>query len=127
MATDYSNLGAAVLGQALSQRSGMEYEGLLRARITAPLGMTKTAVALTDGMRSQLAIGHHLTLERAPYYDLGAMAPAGGLHSDADDLLAFLEAVELGYFREPPPTSDGGTAVGPDTGYRVNLTSRSMR
>jgi CubicO group peptidase (beta-lactamase class C family) len=36
---EYSNVGASLLGHALSRRAGMEYELLVRQRITMPLSM----------------------------------------------------------------------------------------
>src|SRR5204862_3607331 len=35
---EYSNLGAGLLGHALARRAGMDYEALVRARNTEPLG-----------------------------------------------------------------------------------------
>src|SRR5688572_23142555 len=44
---DYSNFGAGLLGHALSRRAGLDYEALVRARITNPLGMKSTSIALS--------------------------------------------------------------------------------
>jgi CubicO group peptidase (beta-lactamase class C family) len=41
----YSNLGAAVLGQMLATRSGVEYPQLLKDRILDPMGLHSTHVA----------------------------------------------------------------------------------
>jgi serine-type D-Ala-D-Ala carboxypeptidase/endopeptidase len=35
----YSNLGGGLLGHVLARRAGMDYEGLVRSRITGLLGM----------------------------------------------------------------------------------------
>jgi CubicO group peptidase (beta-lactamase class C family) len=74
--TSYSNLGVALLGQALAASAGLSYWDLARARVLVPLGMTNSG----DAPRSVLA---------APdtAWDLGAYAPAGGLRATVDDLL----------------------------------------
>ena len=52
---EYSNLGAGLLGQALSHRAGQDYEVLVRTRITGPLGMKDTAVTLSPALKARLA------------------------------------------------------------------------
>jgi D-alanyl-D-alanine-carboxypeptidase/D-alanyl-D-alanine-endopeptidase len=42
----YSNLGFALLGEALAARAGVSYAELVAQRITGPLGMRDTAVGL---------------------------------------------------------------------------------
>src|SRR5580704_13650102 len=44
---EYSNLGGGLLGHALARRAGVDYETLVRRRITGPLGMHDTVIALT--------------------------------------------------------------------------------
>jgi D-alanyl-D-alanine-carboxypeptidase/D-alanyl-D-alanine-endopeptidase len=89
---EYSNLGEALLGQALAQRSKMNYDDMVRRRISDPLGMKSTGVALTPAMKDRLAPGHAYALERTPNWDLSALEPAAGLRSTANDLLNFLSA-----------------------------------
>ena len=97
---EYSNLGAGLLGHALALRAGKDYETLVRERITAPLGMRSTTVALPDELRKRLARGHDAELKPAANWDLPTLAGAGALRSTANDMLAFLAAV-LGYTRTP--------------------------
>jgi CubicO group peptidase (beta-lactamase class C family) len=97
---EYSNLGAGVLGNALSRRAGMDYETLLRTRITAPLGMKSTVITLSDALKQRLAPGHDVSGTRVSNWDLGALAGAGAIRSTANDLLEFL-AAELGYTKSP--------------------------
>ena len=100
MQFEYSNLGAGLLGHALARRAGMDYESVVRTRITGPLGMTKTGVSLTPDMKAQLAPGHSPALDPVPLWDLPALAGAGALRSTANDMLTFLEAA-LGYRASP--------------------------
>ena len=89
---EYSNLGGGLLGHVLSLRAGTEYEALVRTRITDPLGMTSTSIALTPAMRGRLAQGHSATLQPVDNWDLPTLAGAGALRSTANDLLAFVAA-----------------------------------
>lgn len=93
---EYSNLGVGLLGQALTQRAGMDFEHLVRARIGDPLGMKSTGVALTPEMKARLAVGHDARLAPVANWDIPTLAGAGALRSDVEDLLRFLEAA-LGY------------------------------
>jgi serine-type D-Ala-D-Ala carboxypeptidase/endopeptidase len=109
---EYSNLGFGLLGHALAQRAGLDYEALVRGRVLQPLGMTSTAVTLSSELRSRLSHGHDHELAPVSNWDLTqAFAGAGALRSTADDLLNFLAAV-LGY-RQPPltPAMDSMLAV----------------
>jgi CubicO group peptidase (beta-lactamase class C family) len=86
---EYSNLGGGLLGHALSRRAGMDYESLVRARITGPLGMNDTRITLTPEMRARLAVGHNEALKPVPNWDLPTLAGAGALRSTVNDLLKF--------------------------------------
>jgi D-alanyl-D-alanine-carboxypeptidase/D-alanyl-D-alanine-endopeptidase len=88
---EYSNLGAGLLGHALSLKAGRDYESLVRERILAPLKMHDTAIVLTDGQRARLARGHQ-RLELVENWDLPTLAGAGALRSTARDMTRFLAA-----------------------------------
>jgi len=93
---EYSNLGAGLLGHILALRAGTDYESLVKARITGPLGMTSTAITLTPPLQARLAPGHARTLQPAKNWDITSLAGAGALRSSANDMLTFL-AAEMGY------------------------------
>lgn len=106
---EYSNLGAGLLGHALSLRAGMSYEALLRSRIIDSLGMTNTRITLTPEMKARLAVGHKETartsenpygLTPVPNWDVPTLSGAGALRSTANDMLTFL-AANLGYIKTP--------------------------
>jgi len=120
---EYSNVGFALLGQALACRANKSYEELLVERIYEPLGLHNTRITLTPGMRSRIAQRHNSSLERRPLWDLGALAGAGAVRSTANDLTVFLESC-LGQRQTPlgpalaklletrRPTSEHGVEVG---------------
>ena len=97
---EYSNLGGGLLGHVLSLRAGMEYEALVRSRITGPLRMTSTAITLTPQMREHLARPHGALLQPSANWDLPTLAGAGALRSTTNDLLTFVSA-NLGYVSTP--------------------------
>lgn len=89
---EYSNLGAGLLGHLLARRAGMDYEALVRARITGPLGMASTAITLDDVLKQRLVAGHDAARQPAANWDLPTLAGAGALRSTVNDLLTFLSA-----------------------------------
>jgi serine-type D-Ala-D-Ala carboxypeptidase/endopeptidase len=97
----YSNVGPGLLGHALARRAGIDFERLLQARITGPLGMADTRITLTPQMVERFAIGHsYYRLTPTPALDYGVLAGAGGLRSTANDLLRFLAAC-MAYTKTP--------------------------
>jgi serine-type D-Ala-D-Ala carboxypeptidase/endopeptidase len=98
---EYSNLGGGLLGHALTLRArATDYEALVSARVTAPLGMTSTAITLSPEMKSRLAAGHGPMLQPVANWDLPALAGAGALRSTTNDLLTFL-AANIGHVKTP--------------------------
>ena len=101
---EYSNIGYWLLSEALASRAGRSYESLLRERIFAPLKLSNTDFILSQRMKTNLAVGHDASLQRAPsmstipFYSL--MPAAGGLYSTVNDLLTFL-SVAMEYDRNP--------------------------
>ncbi len=89
---EYSNLGAGLLGHALSLQASSDYERLVRARITEPLGMKSTAITLSPELQARLAPGHTQQLEVTSNWDIPTLAGAGALRSSAEDMLTFLAA-----------------------------------
>jgi len=103
---EYSNLGGGLLGHLLSRRAGMDYEALVRTRITTPLKMTSTSITLSPELKARLATGHNEKLVPVENWDLPTLAGAGAIRSTANDLLNFL-AVPLGYTTSPLAPSFG--------------------
>lgn len=89
---EYSNLGFGLLGAALSRRAGKDYESLVRARITGPLGMKSTAITVSTKMKARMGVGHDSKLQPASAVNMPAFVAAGCLRSSATDLLTLLAA-----------------------------------
>ena len=80
-----SNLGGGLLGHVLTlQAHATDYEALVRARVTAPLGMPSTAITLPPEMKSRLAAGHSAQLQPVANWDLLMLAGAGAFALEHD-------------------------------------------
>lgn len=89
---EYSNLGVGLLGQALSQRAGRDYEAVVTDRALKPLGMKDTRITLTKSMQARLAPGHAIDGTPAKNWDLPTFAGAGALRSTVSDMLTYVRA-----------------------------------
>jgi serine-type D-Ala-D-Ala carboxypeptidase/endopeptidase len=63
---EYSNLGFALLGQALALAAGKDYEILVQDRITHQLQMNITEITLAHNQPPRLATGHDDWLQARP-------------------------------------------------------------
>lgn len=89
----YSNYGAGVLGLALCTATDLEYDVLLRRRMTGPLGMSNTWQTLPASEWSRLAPGYDSSGARQAPLQLDALKGSGGMISSVDDMLTFLRAI----------------------------------
>src|SRR5215813_10731341 len=105
---EYSNLGGGLLGHVLALRAGMDYEALVRSRITGPLGMTSTSVTLSPDQQRRLAVVHNNRLASVPNWHAPTLAGAGALRSKANDMLTFV-AANLG--ATPSPLASAMSAM----------------
>lgn len=88
----YSNLGVGLLGHLLARAYGLSYAELVRAKITGPLGMHDTTIALEAGQQVRFAHPHSGT-QAVPAWNFDALAGAGALRSTAADLILFARAL----------------------------------
>jgi CubicO group peptidase (beta-lactamase class C family) len=96
----YSNVGMGLLGHALALRARVDFEILVRTRISEPLGMRSTGVALSPEMAARFAVGHDYDGRPTVHLDVPVIPGAGALRSSANDLLGFL-AAEVGLAATP--------------------------
>lgn len=88
---EYSNLGAGLLGELLARKSGKSYEALLRDRILDPLEMGDTFLAKSKD-RPRIAPGHDGDGNEVGAWEFEALAGAGAIRSNLNDMLKFLAA-----------------------------------
>ena len=91
-AFEYSNLGVALLGHALTLRNGTTYAALVSDRILHRVGMTHTAVISTPWMKEHLVRGHDRAGKPVANWDFPELPGMGGLRSTMNDMLAFAAA-----------------------------------
>ncbi len=120
----YSNLGYALLGEAVARLRGRAWVELVQERVLDPLGMSRTSYLPEPPYAPGLSV-HHLagTLTEEPLHDTGAMAPAGQLWSTLEDLARFgaflgegdpavLDPATLSAMRRPvPPALEYGLGL----------------
>jgi D-alanyl-D-alanine-carboxypeptidase/D-alanyl-D-alanine-endopeptidase len=87
--TAYSNVGFDLLADAIETAGGQPYPDLLRARITAPLGMVDTRLSPTPEQCGRLMIGSGLG-GPASCVDTRATEGSGGLYSTGNDMARWL-------------------------------------
>ncbi len=130
---EYSNLGFGLLGVALATEAGQSYGDLVKARILTPLGMTSTGVTVDDAMRARLVPGHDPEGKPSHAWDFDAIAGAGALKSDADDLLRYLRAAMRGATERDSPMGLAQTPLrdtgipGTRIGYAWHITDTRGR
>ena len=90
----YSNLGEALLGQALASASKMDYARLVREHLFTPLGMTASSVPVTAGdLPDDAPTGYSATGRGQPPWTLNGWAPAGGIRSTPADMVRYAQAL----------------------------------
>src|SRR3990167_1683301 len=87
----YSNLGFALLGQAIARREAMSFDAVLRRRVTGPLGLDDTTLSEDPEKARRRARGHDLYLDPVGAGGPRALSPAYGLRSTAHDILRLLD------------------------------------
>ena len=85
----YSNLSPGLLGLALADQAGVDFETLVQTRLARPLGLVDTHVRAASDL-SRTVPGLTPTGETVQPAAMGALAAAGELLSTTDDVLVLL-------------------------------------
>lgn len=88
---NYSNYGMALLGLILSDLYQKPFDVLVQEKICLPNGLKNTAVALNVNQQNRLMVGYNSMGTETPWWDLNGFEAAGGLHSDCENLLRYLD------------------------------------
>lgn len=90
----YSNLGVALLGQALAAAANTDYDALIRDRLFAPLGLGASRLPVTaEELGSGAPTGFTQGGRAAAAWTLHAYSPAGGVRSTSTDLARYAAAL----------------------------------
>ena len=101
----YSNLGAGLLGYALTQYTQQSYQELLQENITNPLKMNHTSIEVSEQNKGLIAQGHDFIGNPTSDWDMPALVGMGEINSTVSDLIRFL-SVQLS-----PPEGTLGEAI----------------
>jgi serine-type D-Ala-D-Ala carboxypeptidase/endopeptidase len=88
----HSLIGIALLGEALTVKTGKDYATLLKEHILTPLSMTHTFIVPTPEQTALFLDGHTSKGRLTHHRDYNALTPAAGIRSSVHDLLHFLDA-----------------------------------
>ncbi|MCV7225957.1 serine hydrolase domain-containing protein [Mycolicibacterium komossense] len=90
----YSNLGAALLGEALAAHAGTSYPALLERALLQRLGMTRTFVPVSAAeLAPDAPTGWSANGQREQAWTLNAYSPAGGVRSTPTDMARYAQAL----------------------------------
>ena len=88
---EYSNFGMALLGMILESVYAKNYETLVKEKICLQNNMESTGIHLTDAQHLRFAKGYDASGGLVPHWELGAFSAAGGLRTDLQDMMNYLQ------------------------------------
>ncbi|MEQ4303606.1 serine hydrolase domain-containing protein [Plantactinospora sp. B6F1] len=107
----YSNLGAALLGQAVARLRGGTWAEVLADRVLGPLGLAHTVTHPPAGAATGFLVDAYSDHARPePNTDLGAVGPAAQLWSTAPDMARW-----AAFLADPAALDPTGAVLRPDT------------
>ncbi len=126
----YSNLGFALLGEAVARLRGRPWFEVVADELLVPLGMTRTSYLPVAPHAQGYSVDHfHETLTEEPHQDTGAMAPAGQAWSTVADLARWADFLATGHetvlARET--LDEMATLQAPAEGYGLGLRLMDVR
>jgi CubicO group peptidase (beta-lactamase class C family) len=107
----YSNLGPALLGQAVARLRAGTWSEVLADRILTPLGLTATGGSPGSVAATGFLVDAYSDYARPePGFDLGGVAPAGQLWSTATDMARW-----AAFLADPAAVDPDAAVLRPDT------------
>lgn len=93
-AYQYNNLTVMTMGYLEGKLTGLGWEGAIRQKIFAPLGMPHSDLSVTEIEKTDdHALPYELKKEvvtKVPYHNIDAIGPAGSINSSVDDMSHYL-------------------------------------
>ena len=93
-AYQYNNLTIATMGYLEGKLTGLGWEGCIRQKIFAPLGMSHSDLSVTEIEKTDdHALPYELkkdAVTKVPYHNIDAIGPAGSINSSVDDMSRYL-------------------------------------
>ena len=116
----YSNSGMVVLGAIIEKASGLDYPDYLQRHVFGPAGMQASHLAQEDDILANRAIGYLPDPDGGYRANVREIMPAsadGGLHTTAQDLLRFDQALNGNALLSADSRQQMLTPVGPAPFY----------
>lgn len=93
-AYQYNNLTVMTMGYLEGKLTGLGWEGCIRQKIFAPLGMSHSDLSVTEIEKTDdHALPYELkkdVVTKVPYHNIDAIGPAGSINSSVDDMSHYL-------------------------------------
>lgn len=89
---EYSNVGMGLLGLVVPQQRQTTYDDLLKREICSKLNMTSTATTLSEAQKAKVIQSYYKGEATIDLSFTPVFAGAGGIYSNANDMLHFVEA-----------------------------------
>ncbi len=93
----YQNIGFAIAAHAAENATGKSWETLMSEKLFKPLGMNETGFTLAEFKKHEdRSHGHRETRKEVytiPYVDISTIGPAGGIHSNADNMMKWMKLI----------------------------------
>jgi len=93
-AYQYNNLTVMTMGYLEGKLTGLGWEGSIREKIFAPLGMSHSDLSVTDMEKTDdHALPYELkkdVVAKVPFHNIDAIGPAGAINSSVDDMSHYL-------------------------------------
>jgi CubicO group peptidase (beta-lactamase class C family) len=98
-AYQYNNLTVMTMGYLEGKITGLGWEGSIRQKVFAPLGMTHSSLSVEEIEKSEdHALPYELkkdVVTKVPFHNIDAIGPAGSINSTVDDMTHYL-TLQLG-------------------------------
>ncbi len=89
---NHSMIGTALLAEALTHKTGKDYNTLLKDEILTPLSMNHTFITPNSEQSKLFLTGHTAKGNVTIHRNYNVFTPAAGIRSNATDLLRFMQA-----------------------------------
>jgi len=91
-AREYSNLGFGLLGHILSLVDGKPYQQVIQDRVLKPLALNETYIKVPKELEKSYIDGHNHMSVTAEHWSFDALAGAGAIKSNLNDMIKYLQA-----------------------------------
>jgi len=97
----YQNIMYLLAGLVIEKVSGQTWDNFIKEKIFSPLSMNSSSTSVTQMIKNNNYARPHLRNTPIPVMNMDNIAPAGGINSNIDDMLYWLQAwIEKGHYND---------------------------